>query len=404
MVSNVAVSLVNLARHSSLTRPDYGITFVGNSNIRLLLSNLDMFGAGKGLTSPAGYNIVDGKILSGSSSFNKSVPYPKKNMLKNGSHFVKGIGSDDIPLYWHKTGGTMTVYYLTNGNMKLATVDAYPRNEGIVQSCTLTEAGSYRVVVKAANPNPRSGLLVRKWNAGKTNAVENTPLFDQDGFCKLDLTGVLANESVDVLIHPGTTAGDAIEIEYALLVKGTAWYDYRPVPSGLPAQQEFTLQGVAAPTFSPHYVGEQYIDTANRIVYTATGTSTGSDWVQSRGSLGLHAALSPADGLAHTYGAALTVAPAAGFSGIELAKVKIGWDGTFGPGQTDTIKFRCEYSDSTNVFMEKSAAAAGEEWLTDDEIAGFIKDGAVLVSVKVYAKSSLPGGVTKTVRLVGCSR
>lgn len=404
LVNNVAVLTVNLARHPSLTRPDYGITFVSNANNKLLLSNLDMFGVTKGLMSVAGFNQVDGKIFSGASNFNKSVPHPRKNMLKNSCNFVKGTSSDGVPLYWSKDGGSMTVEYLPNGNVKFATVDSFPRSKGIVQSSVLTESGSYRVVVKAANPNPRAGLLVRKWNAGHTKAMEYTPVFDQDGVSKLDLTGIVPNESIDILIHPGTTAGDAIEVEYALLVKGTAWYDYRPVPSGLPPQQEFTLQGDAAPAFAPHYAGEQYIDTVNKTVYTAKGTASSADWTRVGGSLGLNAVLTPAAGLNDTYGAALTIGPAAGFSSVELAKVKITWDGAFGINETATVKIRCDFSDSTNAVVEKSATVAGSLWITDDDIATLIRNGAAIVSISVYAKSSLPSSVAKTVQLIGYSR
>lgn len=404
LVTNVTVLLVNLSKHPTLTRPDYGITFVSNSNNKLLLSNLDMFGVTKGLMNDTGFNQVDGKIFSGASNFNKSVPSPKRNVLKNSYNFAKGISSDGVPLYWSKDGGTMTVDYLLNGNVKLTTIDSFPTNKGIWQSSILTEPGTYRVVVKAVNPNPRAGLLVRKWNVAHTNAVESSRAFDQDGVARLDLTGVLANESVDVMIHPGQTAGDAIEVEYALLVKGTVWYDYKPIPSGLPPQQEFTLQGDTAPVFAPHYVGEQYIDTAAKTLYQAIGTISSAEWKRVGGSVGLNATLSPTDGPAHTYGAAMTLEPTAGFSGIELYKVKVEWDGAFGAGQTDTVKIRCDYSDSTNAIVEKSASTVTSLWITDDEVVSLIRNGAFITSISVCSKSSSPDSISKKVQLVGYSR
>lgn len=120
---------------------------------------------------------------------------------------------------------------------------------------------------------------------------------------------------------------------------------------------------------------------------------------------GLNVSVSPPNGVNDAYSSSVSVNPDSDFYSIDLLKIKVTWNGTFGGGETHTIKIQANYSDGTNAYVEKTATATGSTWLTDDDILTLIKNGVVITSLSVFAKSSLASSsVTKTVQVIGYSR
>jgi parallel beta-helix repeat protein len=74
---------------------------------------------------------------------------------------------------------------------------------------------------------------------------------------------------------------------------------------------------------------------------------------------------------------------------VGLPRVKITWGGTFGAGETVTVKVAAVYTDGTSAFVEKSATAPGSLWLTDDDIFSLIALLKDIYKLQFSAKTNL---------------
>jgi hypothetical protein len=105
-------------------------------------------------------------------------------------------------------------------------------------------------------------------------------------------------------------------------------------------------------------------------------------------------------GTGGVYGSAKTITSPSGV--ITYPRVKITWGGTFGTGETVTVKVEAVYSDGTTAYVEKSATATGSLWLTDDDVLALITQGKDIVNLNIYAKTNLSSTtVTVTVDAYG---
>jgi parallel beta-helix repeat protein len=110
--------------------------------------------------------------------------------------------------------------------------------------------------------------------------------------------------------------------------------------------------------------------------------------------------LSIAIGTGNAYGSATAITSRSGV--ITYPRVKITWGGTFGTGETVTVKVEAVYTDDSTAYIEKSATAVGSLWLTDDDVLSLITQGKNIVKLNVYAKTSLASTtVTVTVDAYG---
>jgi hypothetical protein len=105
-------------------------------------------------------------------------------------------------------------------------------------------------------------------------------------------------------------------------------------------------------------------------------------------------------GLNNVYGPARTVRSRSKV--ITFPRVKITWGGTFGTGETVTVKVEAVYSDETSAYTECPATSTGSFWLTDDNIYPLISDGKDIISLNIYAKTNhSTTNVTVTVDVYG---
>jgi hypothetical protein len=110
--------------------------------------------------------------------------------------------------------------------------------------------------------------------------------------------------------------------------------------------------------------------------------------------------LSVTVGTGGAYGSASAITTLSGM--ITYPRIKITWGGTFGTGETVTVKVEAVYTDGTTAYVEKSATATGSTWLTDDDIISLITQGKDIVKLNVYAKTNLSSTtVTVTVDAYG---
>jgi hypothetical protein len=110
--------------------------------------------------------------------------------------------------------------------------------------------------------------------------------------------------------------------------------------------------------------------------------------------------ISVAVGTGGVYGSASAITSPSGV--IAYPRVKITWGGTFGTGETVTVKVEAVYSDGSTAYVEKSATAVGSLWLTDDDILALITRGKDIVKLNIYAKTNLSSTtVTVTIDAYG---
>jgi parallel beta-helix repeat protein len=92
-------------------------------------------------------------------------------------------------------------------------------------------------------------------------------------------------------------------------------------------------------------------------------------------------------GTGGAYGAATAFTPLSGIiRGFDL-NINIG--GTFGQGETVTVKIESVYSDGSTGYIEKSFTATGSLALSPTDKISLIKDGVYITKINVYAKTNL---------------
>jgi parallel beta-helix repeat protein len=105
-------------------------------------------------------------------------------------------------------------------------------------------------------------------------------------------------------------------------------------------------------------------------------------------------------GTGGAYGSAVAITSPSGR--ITYPRIKITWGGTFGTGETVTVRVEAVYSDGSTAYVERSATAVGSAWLTDDDVLALIAKGKDIIKLNVYAKSNMSTtSVTVTVDAYG---
>jgi hypothetical protein len=105
-------------------------------------------------------------------------------------------------------------------------------------------------------------------------------------------------------------------------------------------------------------------------------------------------------GTGGAYGPAVSITSLSGV--ITYPRIKIAVGGTFGTGETVTVKVEAVYSDGSTAYVEKSYTAVKTEWLTDDDIEALITQGKDITQLQVSASSNLAStSVTVTVNAYG---
>jgi hypothetical protein len=110
---------------------------------------------------------------------------------------------------------------------------------------------------------------------------------------------------------------------------------------------------------------------------------------------------SPTPGTGGAYGTAVALKPATNKSIVPLS-AKLSWGGTFGTGETVTIRLTAKFSDGTTASFTKSATTTGDYWLTDVDKASLLKDGVYIAEIDVDSSSSASStGVTTSATIYG---
>jgi hypothetical protein len=92
-------------------------------------------------------------------------------------------------------------------------------------------------------------------------------------------------------------------------------------------------------------------------------------------------------GVNDTYGPAREILTPSGV--ITNFRARITWGGTFGSGETVTVKIRVAYDDLSVAYIEKSATAPGSTWLTDEDIMSLVAHNKAIIKMDIYAKTNL---------------
>jgi hypothetical protein len=104
---------------------------------------------------------------------------------------------------------------------------------------------------------------------------------------------------------------------------------------------------------------------------------------------------SPTPGTGGVYGTAVNLTPAANKS-VVLLSASLTWGGTFGTGETVTIRITVTFSDATTASITKSATATGTVLLNPADLQGLMKDGVYVNKVSVDSTSSLTSTTVTT--------
>ena len=104
---------------------------------------------------------------------------------------------------------------------------------------------------------------------------------------------------------------------------------------------------------------------------------------------------SPTPGVSGAYGSAVALKPSVN-KGMVPLMVKLSWGGTFGTGETVTIRLTVKYSDGSTTPFSKSATATGDYWLTDADKSSLWKDGVYITEIDVDSSSSLASTTVTT--------
>jgi hypothetical protein len=114
-------------------------------------------------------------------------------------------------------------------------------------------------------------------------------------------------------------------------------------------------------------------------------------------SLGVHfvKTASPTPGTGGAYGTAVALKPPANKS-IVLLSASLTWGGTFGTGETVTIRITAKFSDGTSANITRSATATGTVLLNPADLQGLMKDGVYITEVDVDSSSSLASTTVTT--------
>jgi hypothetical protein len=106
-------------------------------------------------------------------------------------------------------------------------------------------------------------------------------------------------------------------------------------------------------------------------------------------NLGVHfvKTASPTPGVSGAYGSAVTLSASPNKSILPLSAT-LTWGGTFGTGETVTIRITATFSDNSTANITKSATATGSLSLNPADLQGLMKNGVYIKSLAVDSSSS----------------
>ena len=112
---------------------------------------------------------------------------------------------------------------------------------------------------------------------------------------------------------------------------------------------------------------------------------------------------SPTPGVSGAYGTAVVIAAQTNKS-IVLLSAALTWGGTFGSGETVTIRLTAKFSDNTTANITKSATTTGSQALNSADLQGLMKDGVYITEVDVDSSSDAAStSVTTSATIYGLS-
>lgn len=91
---------------------------------------------------------------------------------------------------------------------------------------------------------------------------------------------------------------------------------------------------------------------------------------------------------ASTYGTAVNLTPATGYSSLVPSAIDVVFGGTFG-AETVTANVTVTYSDATTASVTKTATATGTNSFTNSDLMTLMKDGVYINKIAVESESSI---------------
>jgi len=121
--------------------------------------------------------------------------------------------------------------------------------------------------------------------------------------------------------------------------------------------------------------------------------SAGADRLVIDGATGALALLykqtaSPTPGTSGAYGSAVNLTPDTNFKAIFIDSITLTWGGTFGSGETVTIRITVTFSDGTTANITRSATATGSVALNPADLQGLYKHGVYINKISIDSSSS----------------
>jgi hypothetical protein len=135
------------------------------------------------------------------------------------------------------------------------------------------------------------------------------------------------------------------------------------------------------------------------VVTIASGAVT-SDKTKYLGVLFVKTA-DPTPGTSGNYGTSVSLTPLTNKSIVPLS-ASLTWGGTFGSGETVTIRITATFSDGTSANITESASSTGTVYLNPVDLQGLMKDGVYITKIDVDSSSdSASTSVTTSVTVYG---
>jgi hypothetical protein len=292
--------------------------------------------------------------------------------------------------------------------VKLLTKSGYMANFNAFKRCKIYNAGDYAFIINGGQKN-----IIEKCEF-TSNPIAIAILGSNDNYNEIIDNWFEAQTSVyhvridmgkgNIVKHNLFSASQYLNLQYPLILGASAQFigqvsetiiygNYFATKDSTTVVKDIWVRGVATKTDIFHNVIQKGI--LDEGVLTRIYENIGYD-TNTLNATGLSVAV----GVNGAYGTAKAIKSLSGL--ITYPRVKITWGGTFGTGETVTVKVEAVYSDGTTAYVEKSATAVGSLWLSDDDILTLIANGKDIVQLNVYAKTNLASTtVTVTVDAYG---
>jgi len=109
------------------------------------------------------------------------------------------------------------------------------------------------------------------------------------------------------------------------------------------------------------------------------------------------ATASPTPGTGGAYGTAVAISPATQGKSLVPLTATLTWGGTFGSGETVTIRITATYNDETTATITRSATATGSVSLNPADLSGLYTGGKYITQPSVASSSSAASTSVTTV-------